>query len=226
MKGKIVGIIIISVLLVISCTCSIIGTVKHFKNDNTNLTDNKETNKTQEDNNNVESKEESKITEEEKQTDVESKNVIADTLPVFKDYKIVKVSETDFESKVKELGLVTSCDEDENNDDDDDEEEESIECEMLLYDENSEANEDNDYPNNQAYYDKKNGKIYMNYAFIDKINDNTIYLGYYNPNIQNADDSSVRIDVLNVDEDKIVTVDLKAPVYGDNLSSHEAISYF
>ena len=229
MKGKIVGIIIISVLLVISCTCSIIGTVKHFKNDNTNLSDNKETNKTQEDNNNVESKEESKITEEGKQSDLESKNVIADTLPVFKDYKIVKVSETDFESKVKELGLVTSCDEDENNDDDDEydeEEEESIECEMLLYDDNYEANGDNDYPNDQAYYDKKNGKIYMNYAFIDKINDNTIYLGYYNPKSQNDDDSSVRIDVLNVEEDKIVTVDLKAPVYGDNLSSHEASSYF
>ena len=235
MKGKIVGIIIISILLVISCTCSIIGTVKHFKNDNNNLSDNKEINKTKEDNkNNVESKEESKISEGELETEeeyeseeeeeilsyVEPKTIIKDALPVFNNYKIIKANDANFEKVIKENGLkvCTDCSDDD------------FEFTVLI-DKNYKEKKGVAYPNNLAFYDSINEKIYVGYAFIDNIDDNTIYLGNYNPGDYTAkdysyDDGSVRIDVLQIDEDKIITVDLKAPVYGDNLDSHEYYAYF
>ena len=224
MNSKKVGIIIISVLLVISCTCSIIGTVRQFKNNDNNLIDNKEIN-----NINEESKDKSEEIEDEEETEkkspsyVEPTNVITDALPVFNDYKIIKVND-DFDKVIKDNGLEVDG--------------ETVYGDYdvdiaytILIDKNYKEIDGVYYSNDMAFYDEKNKKIYSGYAFIDVISNNIVYLGNYDPGDYTKedysyDDGSVRIDVLQIDEDKIITVDLKAPVYGDNLDSHESYTYF
>ena len=213
MKGKKIGIIIISVILF----CITIGIVIYFKNDNNNLNDNKETNKTQKDNNNVESREEVKENEEKSLQYIEPETTITGVLPVVNDYKIINVPEGKFDEIIKSNGYEIENEYDE------------YDKLIILKDNNYKVEDGNDYPNNKAYYDRKNNKIYAGYAFIDRINDDTVYLGQFNPD-KNYDDyfgeKIVRVDVLSELSDKIITVNLNDYFYDSNLNSQIKSTYF
>ena len=215
MKSRKIVIIILSFLFVLSCTCSITGYLnKDKKNEKTNINDNNLNNnindKASDNNkdNNTSNNIISDNNEKDKKTYVEPEKILTGVLPVFNDYKIIDVPEGKFEETIKENGFeVIESDEDEYDDeeddeyDDEDEENDKYESLIILSDTNYKVKEDEDYPNNVAYYDKTNNKIYAGYTLIKRINNDVIYL---------IESNGIRVDVLNESENKIVTLDLNA----------------
>lgn len=210
MKSRNLIIIILSFLFILSCACSITGYLnKDKKNENTNINDNILNNNIKDKmkdnyNNNQDNNTSNNIISEDKEktkkTYVEPEKILTEVLPVFNDYKIIDVPEGKFEETIKENGFeVIESDEDEYDDEED--ENDKYESLILLSDTNYKVKEDEDYPNNVAYYDKTNNKIYAGYTLIKRINNDVIYL---------IESNGIRVDVLNESENKIVTLDLNA----------------